>query len=105
MTLKSDAKFKEKLTLGSVPKMTRGIWWILTRAVESLKMCTLMGYCCRHYVMFELKKCEKMTYGFKNDISNLMLGKSSVYNVLAEGMHFLDKCISWTKVAHQISTF
>ena len=28
-----------------------------------------------------------------------MLGKSSVYNVLAEGMHF------WTNVAHRISTF
>ena len=28
-----------------------------------------------------------------------MLGKSSVYNVLAEGMHF------WTTVSHRISTF
>ena len=26
-----------------VCKMTWGIWWILTRAVESLKICTLMG--------------------------------------------------------------
>ena len=34
-----------------------------------------------------------------------MLDKSSVYNVLAEGMYFLDKRIFWTKVAHQISTF
>ena len=33
-----------------------------------------------------------------------MLDQSSVY-VLAEGMYFLDKCIFWTKVAHQISTF
>ena len=38
-----------------------------------------------------------MTYGFKNDISNLVnlhtssLDKSTIYNVLAEGMHFLDK--------------
>ena len=29
-----------------------------------------------------------------------MLVKSSVYNVLAEGMYFF-----WTKAAHQISTF
>ena len=35
-----------------------------------------------------------MTYGFKNDISHLVnfhkvvLDKSSVYNVLAEGMYF-----------------
>ena len=47
------------------------------RKVESLKICTLMGYFCRKYVMFELKRYRgvvlwKMTYGFKNDISNLV---------------------------------
>ena len=36
-------------------KMTWEIWWILTRAVENLKICTLMGYFCQKYVMFELK--------------------------------------------------
>ena len=119
ITLKSDAKFEEKLTLGSkndmrnlvnfnvssgksenlhfdvlflsiaykvwakkvqknylswhwkeiqtlkknwlfVWKMTWGIWWTLTRAVESLKICTLMGYFCRKYVMFELKNTEEL---------------------------------------------
>ena len=46
----------------------------------------------------------KITYGFKNDIYKefgeflhkqlkLMLDKSSVYNVLAEGMYFSDKFI------------
>ena len=35
-----------------------------------------MGYFCRKYVMFELKKCRgdvssKITNGFKNDIRNL----------------------------------
>ena len=34
-----------------------------------------------------------------------MLDKCSVFNVLAEGMYFLDKCIFCIKVAHQISTF
>ena len=34
-----------------------------------------------------------------------MLDKSSVYNILAEGMYFLDKCLFWTKVAHEIPTF
>ena len=136
MTLKSDAKFEEKLTLGSkndmrnlvnfnvtsgkseslhfdvllfsiaykvsakkvqknylswhwkkiqtlkknwlfIWKMTWGIWWTLTWAVESLKICTLMGYFCRKYVMFELKRYRgvvlwKITYGFKNGISNLV---------------------------------
>ena len=52
-------------------KMIWGIWWILTRAVESLKICTLMGYFCRRYVVFELKKYRrvvswKTTYDFKN---------------------------------------
>ena len=58
-------------------KMTWGIWWTLTRAVESLKICTLMGYFCRKCVMFELKKYRgvvscKITYGFKNGIGNLV---------------------------------
>ena len=39
-----------------VPKMTWGIWWTLTWAVESLKTCTLMDYFCQKCVMFELKK-------------------------------------------------
>ena len=61
-------------------KMTWGIWWTLTWAVESLKICTLMGYFCRKYVMFEQKQyrgkelCREkwFIYGFKNDISNLV---------------------------------
>ena len=48
-------------------KMTWENWWTLTQAVESLKICTLMGYFCRKYVMFEQKKYRgtvlwKMTY-------------------------------------------
>ena len=141
MTLKSDAKFKEKLALGSKNDMknsvnfnassrksenlrfdvlllsiaynvsgkklqksyllwhcriiqtlkkdslfvwiiTWEIWLILTRPVENLKICFLMGYFCQKYVMFELKKYRrivswKMTYGFKNDIRNLMNFHSS----------------------------
>ena len=54
-------------------KITWGIWWTLVRAVESLKICTLMGYFCRKYVMFELKKYRQVvswngTYGFKNGV-------------------------------------
>ena len=40
-----------------VPKMIWGIWWILMRAVASVKICTLMCYFCRKYIMFEPKKC------------------------------------------------
>ena len=58
-------------------KMTWGIWWTLTRAVERLKICTLMGYFCRKYAMFKLKKYRgvvswKMSFGFKYDINNLV---------------------------------
>ena len=34
-----------------------------------------------------------------------MLDKSFVYNVLAEGMYFLNKCVFCKKVAHKILTF
>ena len=36
-------------------KITWEIWWIITQAVKNLKICTLMGYFCQKYVMFELK--------------------------------------------------
>ena len=36
-------------------KMTWEIWWILTQAVENLKICTLMVHFCQKYVTFELK--------------------------------------------------
>ena len=36
-------------------KMTREIWWILSQAVENLKVCTCMAYFCQKYVMFELR--------------------------------------------------
>ena len=72
MKLNSNAKFEEKLTLGSKNdmrnfnsssgKFAKNVHFdvlllsILTRAEESLKICTLMGYVCQKYVIFELKK-------------------------------------------------
>ena len=58
-------------------KMTWGIWWTLTWAVESLKIFTVMGYFCRKYVMFKLERyrevvLQKITYGLRNDVSNLV---------------------------------
>ena len=54
MTRKSDAKFEEKLTLGSKNDVKNlvNIW--LT--VASLEICTLICYFCRKYIMFESKK-------------------------------------------------
>ena len=54
MTLKSDAKFEEKPTSG-LKKMTRGIWQINTRTLESLKIATLMVSFCPKQKMYELK--------------------------------------------------
>ena len=67
--------------------MTKGIWLIFMRAVESLKICTLMCYFCRKYIMFELKKSpeelcaitlkneakseEELTCALKNDMRDL----------------------------------
>ena len=58
-------------------KMTWELLWILTRAVENLKICTFLGYFCQKYVMFELKQYRraaswKTAYGFKNYIRNLV---------------------------------
>ena len=66
-------------------EMTWRIRAILTRAVESLRICSLMGCFCRKHVMFELKKyrgvvSSKMTYGFKNDIRNLENFHTSSWN-------------------------
>ena len=43
-----------------VPKLMWGIWWILMRAVASLKICTLMCYFCQKH-MFEPKKYRGVT--------------------------------------------
>ena len=53
MTLESDAKFEENLTCGF--KMTWGIWQIFTRALESLKIGTLMRSFYPNQKMYELK--------------------------------------------------
>ena len=106
---------------GSWFQKWRGIWWILTREVESLKICTLIIYFCRKYVMIELKKQRSCTVKnglwfqkwhkeFGEQVVESKVDKPSAYNIIAEGMNFLDKSspsnwIFWTKVAHLISTF
>ena len=37
-------------------KTTWGVSWTSTRALKRLKICMLIAYFCRKYVMFELKK-------------------------------------------------
>ena len=54
MTLKSDAKFEEKLTFAW--KMT-GILQIITRALESVEIGTLIGSYYTKWNMYDLKIC------------------------------------------------
>ena len=54
MTLKSDAKFEKKLTLGSKNDM-----WNLVNfhpTTQKFKSFTSMGYFCLKYMRFEVKK-------------------------------------------------
>ena len=59
MTLKSDAKFEEKLTLASKNDMRNWANFIM-QAVASVEIFTLTGYFCRVYVMFELKIIQRL---------------------------------------------
>ena len=83
MTLKSDARFEEKLICCF--KLTR-IWWILTQALESLKNVLFDWLLCAKKITFDLKKSEelsfltlkrdakfeeKLTCGLQNDMRNL----------------------------------
>ena len=54
MTLKSDRKFEEKLTLNSKNDMRNLMNF--NAGSEVRKICTLMCYFCRKYIMFEPKK-------------------------------------------------
>ena len=54
MTMKNDAKFEEELTFAS--KLTRGIWRILTRVLESLKNDHFNALLLALYTLFEPKR-------------------------------------------------
>ena len=75
------------------------IWWFLTQAVESVKICTLKRYLCRKYVIIEQKNqrsCvvknglwfDKWHKEFGEELFEVKLDKSSAYNVLVEEMYF-----------------
>ena len=53
MTLKGDAKFEGKLTSGLKKDMR--IWQIFTRALESVKIGTLIGAFCPKQKKYDLK--------------------------------------------------
>ena len=60
MTLKSDAKFEEKLTCCLENDL--GILQIFTRALENVKIGALMGSFCPKQKMYELKIYREVIY-------------------------------------------
>ena len=60
MTLKSDAKFEEKLTLGSKNDMRNLVNFHPT--TQKSKNFTSMGYFCPKYMRFELKNTEELSF-------------------------------------------
>ena len=53
-------------------KITSGICLIFMRAVESLEICTFIGFFCAKHTNIEMKKyCKVMTLDSKNDVINL----------------------------------
>ena len=76
VTLKEDLSFRWELTFYLKNDRKNLVNFNLS-SVESLRIFILMGYVCRKYVMFELKRCRgvvswKMTYVFKNIFNNLV---------------------------------
>ena len=60
MTMKSDAKFEEKLTLGLKNDMKNLVNFHPT--TQKSKNFTLMGYFCPKYMRFELKKIQELSF-------------------------------------------
>ena len=60
MTLKSDAKFEEKLTLGSKNDMRNLVNFHPT--TQKSRNFTSMGYFCPKYMRFELKNTEELSF-------------------------------------------
>ena len=74
MTLKSDANFEGKLTLGS-----KNVMWNLVNfnaSSASLKICTLMQcYICQQHIKFQLKSTEELPFMTLKKDSNFLFEK------------------------------
>ena len=60
MTLKSNAKFEEKVTFGSKNDMTNLV--NVNKITLKSKNFTSMGYFCPKYMRFELKNTEELSF-------------------------------------------
>ena len=74
MTLKSDVKFQKKQICYF--KTGKNLVNFDPSTRKSQKICTLMGFFCAKYIMFDLKNyrgvIEKLTCGLENDMKNLV---------------------------------
>ena len=70
MTLKSDVKFEEKLTLGSKNDMRNLVNFHPT--AQKSKNFFSMGYFCPKYMRFELKKYRGVTFHEKLVVSKMV---------------------------------
>ena len=98
MTLKSDTKFKEKLTSGFKYNMKDLVNFL--PITQKSKSFTSMGYFCPKYISFELKKYRgvimtlkgdakfkgRLTCGLKNNIQNLVNFHASSWK--SKNFHF-----------------
>ena len=64
MTMKKDRKLEKELTSS---RLTCGFQQILTRAVENLKICTLMGCFWPKYIMLQLRKYRGVMFDCTQD--------------------------------------
>ena len=109
MALKIDTKFEGKLGL---PKMTWGIWQMFTRALESLKIGTMMASFCQKLKMYELKiyrgimswqwrMMQKLKRNwlcqFKNDMRNLTWALENLKNLHINGLLLTKVYNVWAK--------
>ena len=69
MTLKSDAKFEEKLTLDSKKDIRNLVNFHPT--TQKSKNFTLMGYFCPKYMRFELKNTKELSFMTLNNDAKL----------------------------------
>ena len=72
-----------------VQKMTWGIWWILMRAVGSLKIFTLMCYFCRKYTMLEPKKVKGSYVSYTEEWSKRLRKTNFLFWKMAWGIWWI----------------
>ena len=89
-----------------VQKMTWGIWWILMRAVGSLKIFTLMCYFCRKYTMLEQKKVKGSYVSYTEEWSKRLRKTNFLFWKMAWGIwRILTRAVEGLKICTLMGYF